>query len=144
MIAKRFIDTNVLLYGISTHPDEARKAAIAAQLLDAADLGVSVQVLQEFYVQATRVSRADAIPHDVAVAFTEKWRRFPVQEITVGLMQAALEAKSRWQISYWDALVIEAARMLGCREVLSEDFSAGQEYGGVRIVNPFAPDANPV
>ena len=133
----RFIDTNVLLYSVSTHPDEAGKAALAAGILEAEDLCLSVQILQEFYVQATRPSKSGALAHDLAVAFIGKWQRFPVQEMTAALMREAFEAKKRWKISYWDAAVIEAARTSGCGEVLSEDLSAGQDYGGVRVVNPF-------
>jgi predicted nucleic acid-binding protein len=48
-----------------------------------------------------------------------------------------LVTKHRYQISYWDAAVIEAARALGCREILSEDLSDGQDYSGVRVTNPF-------
>jgi predicted nucleic acid-binding protein len=55
----------------------------------------------------------------------------------VSLLQSALATKQRYQISYWDAAIIEAARALGCREVLSEDLAHGQDYGGVRVVNPF-------
>jgi predicted nucleic acid-binding protein len=134
----RFVDTNVLLYSVSTHPGEARKARIAADLLDGGDLGLSVQVLQEFYVQATRPSRTGALSHDDAAGFIAAWLRFPVQENTLALMQAALAARARWQIAFWDAQILEAARLLGCREVLSEDLGAGQDYAGVHIVNPFA------
>jgi predicted nucleic acid-binding protein len=66
------------------------------------------------------------------------WRRYPVQEITVPLMERAMEARDLWGISYWDAAVIEAARELGCGEILSEDLPAGQNYRGIRIKNPFA------
>jgi predicted nucleic acid-binding protein len=133
----RFVDTNILLYSVSTHPDETREAALAAKLLDSGDLCLSVQVLSEFYVQATRSSRLGALAHDDAVALIKTWRRFPVQEMTVTLMQQAFASRARWSISYWDAAVIEAARLLGCAELLSEDLSAGQDYGGVRVVNPF-------
>ena len=64
----RFVDTNVLLYSISSLPAEAIKAAKAQSLLLARDLALSVQVLQEFYVQATRASRADPLTHDEALA----------------------------------------------------------------------------
>ena len=63
--------------------------------------------------------------------------RYPVQEMTLVLVEAALRTTERFQISYWDAAIIEAARALGCREVLSEDLGDGQDYGGVRVVNPF-------
>ena len=75
----RFVDTNVLLYAISTDHGERSKAARANEILDQGDIGLSVQVLQEFYVQATRASRADAISHDQATGLIESWCRFPVQ-----------------------------------------------------------------
>jgi len=134
----RFVDTNVLLHSVSTHPVEDQKAAVAARILDADDLCSSVQVLEEFYVQATRPSRSGALTHDEAAAFIGTWLRFPVQEMTVALMHAAFSGCVRWRLSYWDAAVIESARLQGCRELLSEDLAAGQDYGGVRVVNPFA------
>lgn len=137
MTAMRFADTNILLYSVSLGPGEARKAEIAIVLLAASDLCLSVQVLQEFYVQATRPSNPGVLSHRDAAAFIATWLRFPVQSLTVPLMLAALAAKERWQLSYWDAAIIEAARASGCHEVLSEDLSHGQDYGGVRVTNPF-------
>ena len=138
MIAMRFVDTNVLLYSVSTDPAEANKAAVAIELLADEGLCLSVQVLQEFYVQATRVTRSEPLPHDDAVAFVETWQRFRVQEMSVALMRDALAAARRWQVSYWDAAVIEAARMLECSELLTEDLNPGQVFDGVTVVNPFA------
>lgn len=133
----RFVDTNVLLYAISSHPAESAKAARAVEILNESDLALSVQVLQEFYVQATRASSTSAIAHEHAVAMIASLLRFPVQELTVSLVQSALAGKYRWQISYWDAAIIEAARSKGCDVVLSEDLAHGQDFGGVRVVNPF-------
>ena len=133
----RFADTNVLLYAISTDASEQDKAALANSLLDAPDLCLSVQVLQEFYVQATRASRSDAISHDQAAALIESFLRFPVQETTADLMRAALTTSRRFGISYWDAAILEASRSLGATVVLSEDLSDGMGYDGVRVENPF-------
>jgi predicted nucleic acid-binding protein len=133
----RFVDTNVLLYAISRDPAEQDKAKRANDILADRDLALSVQVLQEFYVQATRASRADAISHQQAVRLIESFRRFPVQDITSGIMIAALAARQRFQLSYWDAAIIEAARVMGCTELLSEDLNDGQDYAGVRVTNPF-------
>lgn len=133
----RFVDTNVLLYAISTAEDEAPKARTAREILAADDLSLSVQVLQEFHVQATRATRRDALTLDQSSALVEAWLRFPVQETTVGLMTAALSSSRRFRLSYWDAAIIEAARALACEFVLSEDLSHGQDYDGVRVVNPF-------
>jgi predicted nucleic acid-binding protein len=133
----RFIDTNVLLYAISGNPAEQDKAKRANEILADRDLALSVQVLQEFYVQATRASRPDPIPHQQAVRLIESFRRFPVQDITTAVLMAALGTRQRFQLSYWDSAIIEASRAMGCTEVLSEDLGDGQDYAGIRVVNPF-------
>ncbi|HEY4775150.1 MAG TPA: PIN domain-containing protein [Xanthobacteraceae bacterium] len=133
----RFLDTNVLLYSISRDRREAAKRDIAVALLDRRDNALSVQVLQEFYVQATRPTRPDAVPHEIAVGLMRTWLRFPVQEITVAVMTGALDIKAAFGLSYWDAAIVAAARALGCRELLSEDMSHGREIEGIVIVNPF-------
>lgn len=137
----RFVDTNILLYALSSRPTEAGKAARAVAILEESALALSVQVLQEFYVQATRPTGADPLSHEDAVAFMATLERFPVQAMTVEVMRAALQARVRWQLNYWDAAIVEAARALGCRELLSEDLQHGQDLDGVRVVNPFlAPE----
>jgi predicted nucleic acid-binding protein len=133
----RFVDTNVLLYAISRDPAEQDKAKRAGEILADRDLALSAQVLQEFYVQATRASRTDPVSHQQAVRLIESFRRFPVQDVTSAIVMAALDTRQRFQLSYWDAAIIEAARAMGCAEVLSEDLSDDQDYGGVRVINPF-------
>lgn len=133
----RFVDTNVLLYAVSTVGAEAGKARLARALLEADDLALSVQVLQEFYVQATRPTRRDRLSHEQATALVEAFARFPVQETTLTLVRAALKTSRRSRLAYWDAAIIEAARSLGCGTVLSEDLSHGSRYSGVRVENPF-------
>jgi predicted nucleic acid-binding protein len=133
----RFVDTNVLIYSVSPLPEDARECAVATALLQARDLALSVQVLQEFYVQATRPTRPQRLTHEDAVSLISCWLRFPVWETTVTLLQAALAAKARFQVSFWDAAIIEAARAAGCDQILSEDLSSTQDYGGLTVVNPF-------
>ncbi len=133
----RFVDTNILLYAASTSPDEQEKARIALALLDSEDIALSVQVLQEFYVQATRPGKSNAMSHEQASLLIEAFLRFRIQETTVALMQAALDAKDRFQVSSWDAAIIEAARAVGCRTVLTEDLNDGQDFPGVIVENPF-------
>jgi predicted nucleic acid-binding protein len=135
----RFVDTNVLLYLVSTAPEEEAKRHVAAELLTSDDLALSVQVLQEFYVQATRLENADrgALTHAQAAGLIESFLRFPAQETTVAMLRGAVAIRERYGISLWDATILEAARVLGCAEVLSEDLADGQTYGGVRVVNPF-------
>lgn len=137
----QFVDTNVLLYAISRDPAEHAKAKRANDILSQRELALSVQVLQEFYVQATRASRPDAITHQQAVRLIESFQRFPVLDITTGIMMAALHARRRYQLSYWDAAIIEAARAMGCAHVLSEDLNDGQDYAGVQVTNPFRKPA---
>jgi predicted nucleic acid-binding protein len=133
----RFADTNVLLYAISRDPDEQGKAARADEILASRDVALSVQVLQEFYVQATRESRTDALTHDQAVALVESFLRFPVLDVTTQVMLSAMETRARFGISYWDAAILEASRALGCSTVLSEDLADETDYDGVRVENPF-------
>jgi predicted nucleic acid-binding protein len=133
----RFVDTNVLLYAISRDPQERAKAERANQILRAKDLTLSVQVLQEFYVQATRGSRPDPLSHEQAAGLVEAFMRFPVIAISTALMMAALGTRQRFGISYWDAAILEAGRSAGCEVVLSEDLTDGADYAGIRVENPF-------
>jgi predicted nucleic acid-binding protein len=71
------------------------------------------------------------------VAFIRTLERFALQEQTAVLMHAAFATRARYGISYWDAAIVEAARMLGCHQILTEDLQHGQDYGGVRAANPF-------
>jgi predicted nucleic acid-binding protein len=132
-----FVDTNLLLYRVSLDPKERSKQEIATGILDRDDLFLSTQVLQEFYVQATRTTRPDRLTHEEAVSLIQSWKRFPVIEGSIFLLDAALATKERWQISYWDAAIIEAARIAGCDTVFSEDLNDGQDFDGVKVINPF-------
>ncbi len=132
-----FFDTNILLYSVTTNPAEAAKRERASSLLGRDDGALSVQVLQEFYFQATRPSRPHPLPHDIAVDLVTAWTRFRVQEINLSILNAALEITARHRFSYWDSAIIAAARALGCRELYTEDMSHGREVEGVTIVNPF-------
>jgi predicted nucleic acid-binding protein len=133
----RFVDTNVLIYAAGRLPGDETRRREALRILKSADLALSAQVLQEFYVQATRATRPDAISHAQAEALVVAWSRFPIQPITTELVLAAMASHVQFNISFWDAAIIEAARMLGCTEVLSEDLNHGQDYDGVTVVNPF-------
>lgn len=133
----RFVDTNVLLYAVSRAAPEQAKATIARTLLSSRDLVVSTQVLGEFYLQTTRVTRPDSLSHQDAVDLVRSFGRFTVQSVTWDVVVAAMGTRDRFGISYWDAAVLEAARTAGCSEVLSEDLSDAQDYHGVRVRNPF-------
>jgi predicted nucleic acid-binding protein len=137
MSPRHFLDTKIHLYSISRDQAEAHKRARAIALLDDDNGALSIQVLQEFYVQATRPTRRDRLPHEMAVGFIATWTRFAIQDITLSVLKAALEIKASHRLSYWDSAIIAAARALGCRELYSEDMSHGLEVDGVVIVNPF-------
>jgi len=131
------LDTNVLVYAFSNAGRDAVKARIAREWINREDWGVTVQVLQEFYVNAIRAPHQ--IGHDEAIAMTEEIASSrPVIGTDLALMRLALQIKRRYGIAYWDAAVIAGARRLGAAVLVSEDLSHGQDYGGVRVLNPFA------
>jgi len=132
-----FVDTNILLYAISTEPEEAQKNQKARAILSGADFTLSVQVLQEFYVQATRPTRTDPLTHEEATALIQYWLRHRIVPLTVQVMQDALDIKKRYQTSYWDAAILAAAVSAGCSELLSEDLNPGQNYTSIRVIDPF-------
>jgi len=132
-----FLDTNILLYSISRDPTETRKREQAIALLEEDAGALSVQVLQEFYVQATRTSRPDPIPHPFAAGLIRTWMRFTVQDITASILIEALDIKAKHGFSYWDSAIIAAARALGCVQIYSEDMAHGRDVEGVVILNPF-------
>ena len=103
MTPRHFLDTNILLYSISRHPAETSKQERAVALLEQDDGALSVQVLQEFYVQATRSTRPDPLPHEIAAGLITTWARFRVQEITLPILTGALEIKAAHGFSYWTA-----------------------------------------
>lgn len=135
-----FIDTNILLYSISIHPEEFEKQQIAEKILMQTACVLSVQVLQEFHVQATRRSRLRPATHEEASGLIESWLRFPVQDLTVDVFRHALELKQRFLFSYWDCAILAAARASACEILYSEDLQHGQVVAGIKVINPFRPD----
>ena len=133
-----FLDTNILVYAASQRAADQQKAGLARDLLrrGPSEFAISLQVLQEFYV-AARAPRKLALTHDEALKFCGQWRAFTVLEPTLQLFDAAMELGIRYQISYYDAAILAAARQLGCTVVHSEDLNDGQDYGGVLVGNPF-------
>ena len=132
-----FLDTNILLYSISQNPAESLKRDRALELLADDSGALSIQVLQEFYVQATRASRADAIPHEFAAGLIEAWARFRVQDMTLPILNAALRIRRAHGLSFWDSAIVAAALALGCDRVYTEDLTHGQVVDGLAIIDPF-------
>ena len=141
MSGKAFLDTNILIYAIETAGPDAEKSATARQLTRSPDVCISTQVLGEFYSAATSARRLSPLAHNEAVAWVQYWKRLEVQPITEPQIDLALEIVGRHRIKYYDALILATARLAGCRIVHSEDFSADQDYGGVRVLNPFQAGA---
>ena len=132
-----FLDTNILLYSISQNPAESLKRDRALALLDD-DLGaLSTQVLQEFSVQSTRASRADALPHELAAGLIEAWTRFRIQDMTLPVLNIALRIRKTYGFSFWDSAIVAAALALGCDRVYTEDLTHGQVVEGLAIIDPF-------
>ena len=139
---RTFVDTNVLAYAHDA--SETEKQPIARAVLEGlwADRSgvVSTQVLQEFYVVATRkfhppMRRTEARE---IVALYSTW---PVVQVDVELILDAATLEDEAQLSFWDALIVEAARRAGADRIVSEDFGTGRQIAGIAIVNPF--DAAP-
>ena len=133
----RFLDTNILLYALGTGKHEG-KAAIAKEILGAGKVAFSVQVFQEFYVQATHTRRNDPLSHAEASELIDQLCQYPVQVNDITVLRTALRLKDRYQTSFWDASILAAAQTLGCEVVLSEDLNHGQRYDQVSVENPFA------
>ena len=133
----RFVDTNVLIYAVSPAATDAAKRRRAQHLLQDGDLALSVQVLQEFFHQVTRPTRANPLTSEQALGFLHSMVSFPVVPMTIDLFQDAVSICERFRLSYWDSAILAAARTAGCDAVYSEDFSSEQDYDGLRVINPF-------
>lgn len=134
MHADIFLDTNILLYAASGVEAEKAKRAVARDLLTHDGVGLSVQVLAEFYVNAVAKLK---LPEDQVAKVLRSLGGYPVLPITEAVFWSAIAIRKRYRISYWDGAIIAAAAKLGCLTVYSEDLSHGQIYAGVAVVNPF-------
>jgi predicted nucleic acid-binding protein len=136
MPAERFLDTNILLYGYDR--DAGEKRLIAKSIIEDAWIkpkgtAISVQVLQEFHVNFVRKGH----PAEEASSLIMDFCHWPVIDNTLTVFRLGLSLQSRWQLSLWDAMILAAAQVSGARELITEDLNHGQDYGGIRAVNPF-------
>ena len=136
MSATKFLDTNILLYAYDRNAPGKREVAlrwVRQGWSRPGDVAISVQVLQELHVNLVRrgVSQAEA------AQVVRDFSLWPVVDNSLSLLLSGLDEQARWQISLWDALILAAARASGASELLTEDLNHGQDYGGVRAVNPF-------
>ena len=138
--ALEFVDSNVLVY---LHDRSAgEKRALAKELVDRLWRDrrgcLSIQVLQEFYVNVTR-KVPKPISSELAstiVAALGEWR---THRPAVADVVAAIDIQQRHRLSFWDGMMLRSAGALGCAVVWSEDLNAGQDYDDVRVMNPFTP-----
>lgn len=138
-----FVDTNILIYAFpetSTGPND--KVAIARSLLHALsannELVVSAQVLGEFYVNAIRKSKPP-LTHEQAMAQVFGLGKERVVPIDAPLVQLALRRVQQSRLSYWDALIVEAALRFGATLLYTEDMHSGTRFGPLELRNPFLP-----
>lgn len=131
-----FVDTNILLYAASGRPADTAKTARARRIVREEEVVISFQVLQEFYANATHPRKLGLTPAQAA-AYCSAWLLFPVVPLGADSFVRTLEIATRYQISHWDAAIVAAALGAGCRVLYSEDMNHGQDYGGVRLENPF-------
>ena len=134
----RFLDTNVLVYAYDSSTGEKHRVAkeLLQSLWDSRKGCLSIQVLQEFYVNITC-----KVPHPLdleaatqIVVDLSTWR---VHEPQVEDVHAAIRIHRRHGISFWDAMILQSAVRLGCEMIISEDLNADQVYDGVKVTNPF-------
>ena len=133
-----FLDTNVLVYLFDA--DAPAKQQRARALLSIHELRaqmiLSTQVLQEFYVSVTR-KLASPLDPDTALKAVQDLGVFPVVQIDTPLILLAIQRSRKAKVSFWDALILEAALVAGTTLLYSEDFQDGAVFGKLRIENPF-------
>jgi len=136
MSARSFFDTNVLLYGddISAPVKQRRSRDLVAEHRRDGTGVISLQVLQEYFVNVTRKLGVDP---RIARRKVEILTEFDVATPDVDDILAAIDLHRLHAFSFWDALVLRSAQQSGCRVMLSEDFQHGREIDGVTVVNPF-------
>jgi predicted nucleic acid-binding protein len=138
MTDRVFVDSNVWVYAVDE--DEPIKRAQARAVLSPAALDTlvtSAQVLGEFYTTVTH-KLARPVAAEVAAGMVERMAKLPMVAIDADRVQEAIAGSRSWQLSYWDALIIAAARSARCDRLLTEDLAEGATYGGVLVENPFS------
>jgi predicted nucleic acid-binding protein len=138
MTGKVFVDTNILVYAhdADAGPKRERAAAVLRDLWDARAGRLSTQVLQEFYVNATRKIRAPLSPAAAREA-VRNYASWVDSWITPDTVLRASEIAETWRLSFWDGMILAAAEQNRTDHLLSEDMSHGSIIAGIRIVNPF-------
>ena len=92
-----------------------------------------MQVLQEFYINFSR----KGYPPADASALIGDFSLWPIIDDSIALFRLGISIQARWQLSLWDAMIVAAAQTSGASELLTEGLNHGQDYGGIRAINPF-------
>jgi len=134
----QFVDTNILVYAYDlSQGDKHEKAKALLLSLWETGLGcLSIQVLQEFFVSVTRKSK-HPLSVEQAAQVIQDFSDWKVHRPGVKDVVAAIDLHRSHQVSFWDAMILQSARQSGCSLLWSEDLSTGQDYAGVKVVNPF-------
>jgi predicted nucleic acid-binding protein len=134
---KTFIDSNILIYAHDADAESKHEIAqrILMELWEKGSGVLSMQVLQEFYVNVTR-KIASPLPRKVARSVISSYAIW-CGETTPTEISSAFQIEDESRIGFWDAMIVAAALKSGARRILSEDLNAGQMLAGVRIENPF-------
>jgi predicted nucleic acid-binding protein len=138
MIDRFFVDTNILVYARdASFPGKQRQAhEILSRLWRERSGRLSVQVCNEYYVTVTRKLKP-GLPPETAWSDLEALRAWEPVLLDFETLRKARETELRYRLSWWDSLIVASALGAECTQILSEDLSAGQEYFGMRILNPF-------
>jgi len=131
-----FVDTNILVYAADESPGESRKRTIARELLRAAGLKISVQVLNEFLASARSKHKLDLSPA-AEKDWLSAWLAMEVEPLTSSHFLDALRIHHTYQLSHWDSLIVATALFSQADILYSEDMQHGQLIDGIRIINPF-------
>jgi predicted nucleic acid-binding protein len=136
MTDRVFIDANIFVYAQdSGSPNKQQKSReIIAQLADSGNGVISTQVLQEFFVAATRKLGVEPL---VVKGVLKTLAVFEIVQVSTALIHEAIDCSVLNLISFWDSLILTAAASAGCSTILSEDLNSGQTVLGVKIQNPF-------
>ena len=133
---KVFLDTNVLVYAqdLDAPHKRERSRQLMAEVAASGNGVISTQVLQEYYVTATRKMGVAPL---AAKSVVQSFRMFEVVQLSPDLIEQAIDRSVLSQLSFWDALIVAASVASECTTIYSEDLNAGQVIGGVKVVNPF-------
>ncbi len=138
MIVKAFVDTNVLVYAYDrgAGPKHKRALSLVEELWKEGNGILSTQILQEFYVNVRRKAKKPVSIEQARALIADYLSWNPIVNDGATLLEA-IDVEQRYQLSFWDSLIVVAAQKGGASVLFSEDFNHGQKFGSVVVQNPF-------